>query len=124
MSKKMTIAIMTVIMIGGIRAGKANILAIEEMKTELTGLTEKYSESKINLANAKNEYKNLKKAQKDLIRAIKLAIKSEESKKKAEQMSIESISYGKKRNPYLSDMGHIQGQISLSQASLEKGAKY
>jgi len=118
---KREIIVMAVIAIGGIKGApaKANILAINEMKQELSSLTEKYSDAKVNLARAKSEYKNLKSAQKDLIKSIKLAVKSDESKKRAEQASIESVGYSHKRNPYLADMSHAVGQASLTDKSLQ-----
>lgn len=127
MNTKLKLVLFAVIAIGGVAGApkaKANILAINEMKEELTSLTEKYSESRANLARAKAEHKNLKSAHKDLVKSIKLAVKSDDSKKKAEQASIDSVGYSHKRNPYLADMSHAKGQASLSGRSLDKGYRY
>lgn len=121
---KKLVIMMVVIALGGIQAAKANMLAINEMKTELSNLTQKYADAKVNLARAKTETKSLKTAVKTLTKSIALATKSHEKKKAAEQASIESVGYSHKRNPYLADMSHAIGQASLSQEMLDSGAHY
>ena len=106
-------AVMAVIMIGGVKGAKANVLAINEMQAELTNLSEKHSDAKINLKRAKSETSNLGSAVSTLKKSIKLALKSDSKKQKAEQASIESVGYGSKRNPYLADMAHAVGQANL-----------
>lgn len=116
MSKKTTtLVLFAVIALGGVKGApvKANILAINEMREELTILTQRHAEAKVNLKRAKLETSSLNKACRTLAKSIKLAVKSDENNKTAEQASIESVGYGSKRNPYLADMGHIQGQASL-----------
>jgi ribosomal protein L24 len=113
MRNRIAMAVMAVIMIGGVKGAKANVLAINEMKQELTVLTQRHAEAKVNLKRAKMETKSLRIAYKTLSKSIKLAVKSDTNNKKAEQASIESVGYGSKRNPYLADMAHVVGQANL-----------
>lgn len=101
-------------------AAKANILAINEMREELKVMSEKKVESDVNLSKAKEENKNLKSSVKDLTKAIKLAVKSNESKQKAERVSVDAVGYSHKRNPYLADMSHAKGQIRLKSQELNR----
>jgi endonuclease IV len=124
MNKTITIAAMAVIMIGGIRAAKANLAAINEMQAELTNLSEKHSDAKINLKRAKSETSNLGSAVSTLKKSIKLALKSDSKKQKAMQASIDSVGYSHKRNPYLADMSHLQPVARLSDNEINKGSHY
>lgn len=91
----------------------ANILQVQEARSELTHISKAKREAKLTLDKARLAYKQLDQAEDKQSHALKLLVASDRAKQLAEQASISSVNNGHNSEAYLADQAHGYGEARL-----------